>query len=71
MHKFFKSLYDASVYLQQPDQNAGRDEIIEVGKVYYGSIKDVYRTFIKFDINDVSESIAENGISGNWKAYLT
>lgn len=70
MHKFFRSLYDASVYLQQPDQNTGRDEIIEVGKLYYGSIKDIYRALIKFDMNDVSESIAENGISGNWKAYL-
>lgn len=70
MHKFFKSLYDASVYLQQPDQNTGRDEIIEVGKVYYGSIKDVYRALIKFDITEVSKSFVDNGISGNWKAYL-
>jgi hypothetical protein len=38
MHKFFTSSYDASIYLQQPDQNAGRDEILEVGKLYYGSI---------------------------------
>ena len=37
MHKFFTSSYDASIYLQQPDQNAGRDEIFEVGKLYYGS----------------------------------
>jgi hypothetical protein len=70
MHKFFTSLYDASVYLQQPDQNTGRDELLEVGKVYYGSIKDVYRTLIKFDMNEVSESFVNNGVSGNWKAYL-
>lgn len=70
MHKFFTSLYDASVYLQQPDQNAGRDEILEVGKVYYGSVRDVYRTLIKFNINEVSQSILDNGISGNWKVYL-
>jgi hypothetical protein len=70
MHKFFTSLYDASIYLQQPDQNTGRDELLEVGKVYYGSIKDVYRTLIKFDMNAVSESFVNNGISGGWKAYL-
>lgn len=70
MHKFFTSLYDASIYLQQPDQNAGRDEIIEIGKLYYGSIKDIYRTLIKFDITDVSESLASNNVNGNWKAYL-
>jgi hypothetical protein len=50
MHKFFTSSFDASVYLQQPEQNAGRDEILEVGKLYYGSTKDIARTLIKFDI---------------------
>jgi len=70
MHKFFSSLYDASVYLQQPDQNAGRDEIIEVGKLYYGDTKDIYRALIKFDISKVSASFAEYNITGSWKAYL-
>jgi hypothetical protein len=70
MHKFFTSIYDASVYLQQPDQNTGRDEVIEVGKLYYGSIKDIYRALIKFNLSDVSESFSQNGISQNWKAYL-
>lgn len=50
MHKFFTSSYDASIYLQQPEQNAGRDEILEVGKLYYGSTKDIARTLIKFNI---------------------
>ena len=50
MHKFFTSSYDASVYLQQPEQNAGRDEILEVGKLYYGSAKDIARSLIKFDV---------------------
>jgi hypothetical protein len=63
MHKFYTSSYDASIYLQQPDQNAGRDEILEVGKLYYGTIKDVYRTLIKFDVSNL-----ETG--SNWKAYL-
>ena len=63
MHIFYTSSYDASVYLQQPEQNAGRDEILEVGKLYYGSTKDIARTFIKFDVSNL-----ETG--SNWKAYL-
>jgi hypothetical protein len=63
MHKFYTSTYDASIYLQQPEQNAGRDEILEVGKLYYGSSKDIARTLIKFDI-----STLETG--SGWKAYL-
>ena len=70
MHKFFSSLYDASVYLQQPEQNTGRDEIIEVGKLYYGDTKDIYRALIKFDIAKVSASFVENNITSSWKAYL-
>jgi hypothetical protein len=50
MHKFFTSSYDSSIYLQQPEQNAGRDEILEVGKLYYGSNKDIARTLIKFNV---------------------
>jgi len=63
MHKFYTSSYDASVYLQQPEQNAGRDEILEVSKLYYGSTKDISRTFIKFDVSNL-----ETG--SGWKAYL-
>jgi hypothetical protein len=63
MHIFYTSSYDASVYLQQPEQNTGRDEILEVGKLYYGDIKDIARTFIKFDVSNI-----ETG--SNWKAYL-
>ena len=63
MHIFYTSSYDASVYLQQPEQNTGRDEILEVGKLYYGSTKDLARTFIKFDVSNL-----ETG--SGWKAYL-
>ncbi len=63
MHIFYTSSYDASIYLQQPEQNAGRDEILEVGKLYYGSTKDIARTLIKFDVSNI-----ETG--SNWKAYL-
>jgi len=63
MHIFYTSSYDASVYLQQPEQNAGRDEILEVGKLYYGSSKDIARSFIKFDVSNL-----ETG--SDWRAYL-
>jgi len=70
MHKFYTSSYDASIYLQQPEQNAGRDEILEVGKLYYGTTKDIYRTLIKFDVQSISASISNGEISNGWKAYL-
>lgn len=70
MHKFFTSSYDASIYLQQPDQNAGRDEILEVGKLYYGSTKDIARTLIKFDANQISSSISENIGTGSYSVFL-
>lgn len=63
MHKFYTSSYDASIYLQQPEQNTGRDELLEVGKLYYGSTIDVARTLIKFDVSNL-----ETG--SGWKAYL-
>ncbi len=58
MYYFLTASKDASVYLQQPDQNTGLDEVLEVSKVYYGNIKDVSRALLKFDLNGVSQSIA-------------
>ena len=56
MYYFVTSSKDASLYLQQPTQNTGLDEVLEVSKVYYGSLKDTARSLIKFDINgDKSE----------------
>jgi hypothetical protein len=55
---FITASKDASVYLQQPNQNTGLDQILEVSKVYYGNIKDVSRALIKFDLNALSQSIA-------------
>ena len=63
MHKFYTSSFDASIYLQQPEQNTGRDELLEVGKLYYGSVMDVARSLIKFDVSNL-----ETG--SGWKAYL-
>ena len=70
MHKFFTSSFDASIYLQQPDQNAGRDEMLEVGKLYYGSTKDIARTLIKFNSIHISQSIAENIGTGSYSVFL-
>ena len=69
MHKFFTSSYDASIYLQQPEQNTGRDEILEVGKLYYGSSKDIARTLIKFDTGSIKSEITSIG-TGSWQTYL-
>jgi hypothetical protein len=69
MHKFFTSSYDASIYLQQPDQNAGRDEILEVGKLYYGSTKDIARALIKFDTGSLKDAI-QNEVTRSWATYL-
>jgi hypothetical protein len=72
MHIFFTASYDASIYLQQPEQNTGLDEILEVGKLYYGqggdTNKDIARTLIKFETNSISSSIAQ--ITGSWYAHL-
>jgi hypothetical protein len=65
MHKLYTSSYDASIYLQQPEQNSGRDEILEVGKLYYGSTMDIARTLIKFPITQVSEVVLEESASLN------
>jgi len=70
MHKFFTSSFDASIYLQQPDQNAGRDEMLEVGKLYYGSTKDISRTLIKFNSTHISQSVAENIGTGSYSVFL-
>jgi len=63
MYYFLTASKDASVYLQQPDQNTGLDEVLEVSKVYYGNIKDVSRALLKFDLNGVSESIVSGDVS--------
>jgi len=69
MHKFFTTQYDASIYFQQPEQNAGRDEILEVGKLYYGSTKDISRTLIKFDTDTIKSELETKDIP-EWKIYL-
>jgi len=60
---FLTASKDASVYLQQPNQNTGLDEVLEISKVYYGNIKDISRALIKFDVGYLSSSIVSNDIN--------
>lgn len=60
---FLTASKDASVYLQQPDQNTGLDEVLEVSKVYYGNLKDVSRALLKFETQHLSSSIANGDIT--------
>ena len=59
---FLTASKDASVYLQQPDQNAGLDEVLEVSKVYYGGVKDVSRALLKFETNGFSSSLSSGSV---------
>ena len=59
---FLTASKDATLYLQQPNQNTGLDEILEISKIYYGNIKDVSHALIKFDLGYVSKSIVDNTI---------
>jgi len=60
---FLTASKDASVYLQQPNQNTGLDEILEISKVYYGNIKDVSHALIKFEVGFISKSISDGTIA--------
>lgn len=63
MYQFITASKDASIYLQQPSQNTGLDEILEVSKTYYGSLKDIAHTLIKFDTTDLVSSIASGEVT--------
>ena len=63
MYYFVTASKDATIYLQQPTQNTGLDEILEVSKVYYGNLKDVARSLIKFDTTALSQSIASGEVT--------
>jgi hypothetical protein len=53
---------DATVYLQQPNQNTGLDEILEISKLYYGNIKDIAHALLKFEVGYLSASISNSTI---------
>jgi len=63
MYYFVTASKDASLYLQQPTQNTGFDEILEVSKTYYGNLKDTSRSLIKFETTPLSQSIASGEVT--------
>jgi hypothetical protein len=63
MYHFVTASKDATIYLQQPSQNTGLDEILEISKTYYGSLKDIAHSLIKFDTTNLSSSIVNGDIT--------
>jgi len=63
MYYFVTASKDATIYLQQPTQNTGLDEILEVSKTYYGNLKDIAHTLIKFETSPLSQSIASGEVT--------
>lgn len=59
---FLTASKDAAIYLQQPNQNCGLDEVLEISKIYYGNIKDVSRALLKFDNGYVSKSLSNGSM---------
>jgi hypothetical protein len=70
MYHFYTASKDSTIYLQQPDQNAGLDEILEISKIYYGNIKDVSRALIKFNVEEISQSIASGIITMSYAELI-
>ena len=56
---------DATVYLQQPNQNTGLDEILEISKLYYGNIKDIAHALLKFEVGYLSASLSNTTLKMN------
>lgn len=67
---FYTASQDASIYLQQPYQNTGIDEMLEISKIFYGDIRDTSRALIQFDTTPISKSIFEGTIRSNFTASL-
>jgi len=63
MYQFLTASKDASIYLQQPSQNTGLDEILEISKNYYGNLKDIVHSLIKFDITSLSSSLVNGEVT--------
>jgi len=63
MYYFLTASKDATIYLQQPSQNTGLDEILEVSKTYYGNLKDIAHSLIKFETLNLSASISSGEVT--------
>lgn len=60
MYYFLTPTKDATLYRQQPEQNTGLDQVLEVGKVYYGTNRELSRSLIQFDIEGL-KGLIDNG----------
>jgi hypothetical protein len=65
MYQFITALKDATIYKQQSNQNTGLDEILEVSKTYIGQRKEISHPLIKFDLSNISSSIADGNITAS------
>ena len=74
MHYFEYATKDTTLYEVSKSMNTGLDEIIEIRKDMNddGSVVNVSRALIKFDINYISESVSSGLITSgsNTKFYL-
>ena len=63
MNYFINALKDASIYEIQPDQNAGRDEILDISKMYIDGNLDLSRSLIKFDLTKIKSKMDVSGFT--------
>jgi hypothetical protein len=68
---FHTASSDASIYLQQPYQNTGIDEVLEISKQYYGDTKDISRVLIKFNSTSVVSNITNNNFTASLQLKIT
>lgn len=71
MHHFIYPDKDATLYKLQNTQNTGLDEIIEIEKSYYhGTLREVARGLIDFDLSSISQSIVGGDIGLDAQFFL-
>jgi hypothetical protein len=63
MYYFVTASKDSTIFLQQPSQNTGLDEALEVSKIFYGNLKDTARALIKFETTNLSSSLASGEVT--------
>ena len=62
MYTLFNTTKDATLYKQQPTQNTGLDEVLEISKTWYGALLDISHPLLQFNVTDISSSFAGQSI---------
>ena len=62
MYYFQNAIKDTTLYKQQPTQNTGLDEVLEISKTYYGDILDITHPLLKFDVATIEAKIISGDI---------